>query len=149
MGTQEKYHLENRADCREHFVVADLSVAIDVIYEERPVQFILFTASASDGKSKHEFIESDQSIVVLVDYTEDVGCVVGRVALGEIVFVYFLEVFYVQGPVFAALHEFWRGITVCLSANLQLFYGIFDKEDFLHTFIPMLQFPFVKAGVFL
>ena len=85
------YHLVNSLDDLEHLVVAYLTVAVDIVQLEGPVQLVLHLAAAGDAERAYELLEVDGAGAVRVEDVEDVVGEGGGVAEGEELFVDFLE----------------------------------------------------------
>lgn len=51
------YHFVDGFYDRQHLLVADLAIAVDIVQLERPVEFVLHFASARDAQCTDEFLE--------------------------------------------------------------------------------------------
>ena len=85
------HHLVNRLDNRQHLVVGNLPVAVDVVELEGPVELVLHLAARGDGEGADELLEVDAAGLVGVEDVEDVVGEGGGVAEGEELLVDFLE----------------------------------------------------------
>jgi hypothetical protein len=76
-------HLVNRLDNLQHFVVAYLAIAVDVVQLECPVELVLHLAAAGDAQGADELLKVDGSGLVGVEHPEDVVGERRGVAKGE------------------------------------------------------------------
>ena len=72
MGRRETDHLVNGLDDGQHLIVADLTIAIDVVQLKCPIQFILHLASRRDREGADELLEIDGPRFIAVEDVEDV-----------------------------------------------------------------------------
>lgn len=111
MGKGEYYHLVNRLDNLEHFVVRDLAVAVNVVQLEGPVQLVLHLAAARDAQGADELLEVDSAALVRVEDVEDVVGKGRGVAEREELRVDLLELALAEHARGAVFEEAWgRGV---------------------------------------
>lgn len=97
------YHLVDGFDNLQHLVVAYLSVAVNVVQLEGPVELILHLTPAGHAESADELFEIDRTGLVRVKDVKDVVGKVRRVSKGEELSVYLLKLFlgeHARGAVF-------------------------------------------------
>lgn len=84
-------HLVDGIDDRQHLLIRDLAVAVEVVQLKGPIQLILHAAARGDGQRADEFLEVDGAGAVAVEDVKHVIGEFGRVAEGEELFVDLLE----------------------------------------------------------
>ena len=102
------YHLVDRLHDLEHLVVADLSVSVNVVELESPVQLVFHLASAGDAEGDDKLLEVDGPRLVAVEYVE---YVIGKrrgVTEGEELPVDLLEFLLCERTRGAIFQETWR-----------------------------------------
>ena len=82
------YHLVDGFYDRQHLLVADLAVAIDVVQLEGPVELVLHFPSTCHAERADELLKVDLAALVGVKDVEDVVCELAGVAEGEELLVY-------------------------------------------------------------
>ena len=85
------YHLVDRLDNLQHLVVADLTVAVNVVELKGPVELVLHLAAARNAQGADELLEVDGARLVAVEDVEDVVGEGARVTEGEELAIYLLE----------------------------------------------------------
>lgn len=68
------YHLVNSFNNLEHFFIANLAIAIDIVELESPVELILHLAAARNAQGTDELLEIDGAGLITVKHIEDVIC---------------------------------------------------------------------------
>ena len=68
------YHLVDGFYDRQHLLVADLAVAIDVVQLEGPVELVLHLAATRDAQCANKLLEVDCAGFVCIEDIEDVIC---------------------------------------------------------------------------
>lgn len=91
------YHFVNRLDNCQHFVVANLTVPIDIVQLEGPVQFIFHFPSARDAQGAYELLKIDGTTLVRVENLEHIVGERVRIAKREELSVNLLKLFLGQG----------------------------------------------------
>ena len=66
------YHLIDRLDNGQHFVISDFSIAINIVQLECPIQLILHLAPRSHGKGADKLFEIDHPAVVRIENAKDI-----------------------------------------------------------------------------
>lgn len=99
------YHLVDGFYDRQHLLVADLAVAIDVVQLEGPVELVLHFPSTCHAERADELFEVDGAGLVCVEDIEDVICKRRRVSEREELFVDLLELFLSEHARWAVLQE--------------------------------------------
>lgn len=66
------YHFVYCFDNLEHFFVCDLTVAIDIIKLEGPVELVLHLSSACDAQGANKFLKIDRPGFIAVKHVEHV-----------------------------------------------------------------------------
>jgi hypothetical protein len=90
---KEAYHFIDGLHDGQHLVVTDLAVAVNVVELKGPIQLVLHLAAAGDAQGADELLEVDRAALVRVKDLEDVVGERTRVAKGEKLSVYLLELF--------------------------------------------------------
>ncbi len=85
------YHLVNSLNNSQHLVIANLSIPINIIKLERPIELIFHLPSARDAQSAYELFEIDGPGFIAIEDIEDVICEGGWIAEREELSVDFLE----------------------------------------------------------
>lgn len=80
----------------QHLVVTYLSVSIDIVELERPVELVLHLASASNAEGADEFFKVDAPRLVRVENVEYIVGKRARIAKRKELSVDFLKLFFTQ-----------------------------------------------------
>ena len=88
------YHLIDRLDNRQHLIIANLSITINIIELEGPIKLILHLSPARNAERADKLLEIDGAGFIAIEDVEDVVCEGGWVAEGEKLPVYLLELFF-------------------------------------------------------
>jgi hypothetical protein len=105
------YHFVDGLHNREHFLVADLAVPIDVVQLERPIQLILHLPSTGNTQRAYEFLEINGPALVRVEHLEDVVGERVRVTEREELSINLLEFLFGQSARGTVLEEACMGET--------------------------------------
>lgn len=132
------YHLIDSFHNCQHLLVADLSITINVVQLESPIQLVLHLAAGGDGQSADEFLKVDRAGLVAVKDVEDVVCERGRVAEGEELPVNLLELLLGEHTRRAILQESYPAKTVSVSEG--------GGGAGVLTLVPLLQLLLVEVG---
>lgn len=98
-------HLVDSLDDRQHLFVADLSVAVDVVQLEGPVQLVLHLAPTCYTKGADELFEIDRSGLIGIEDVEDIICEGRWIAERKKLLVDFLKLFLGEHAGRAVLQE--------------------------------------------
>jgi len=101
----------------QHLVVTDLAVAVNVVELKGPIQLVLHLAAAGDAQGADELLEVDRAALVRVKDLEDVVGERTRVAKGEKLSVYLLELFLGERARRAILQKSIVVIPSCQNAS--------------------------------
>lgn len=99
------YHFVDSLNNLQHLIVADLSISINIVQLESPVQLILCLAPARNAQGADELLEVDAAGPVTVKDIEDVVGERGRIAEGEELSVDLLELLFAEHARGAVLQE--------------------------------------------
>lgn len=66
------HHFVNGNHNLQHLIVADLSISVDIIELEGPIQLIIHLAPRCHAQGANEFLEIDGTTFVLVENVEDI-----------------------------------------------------------------------------
>lgn len=98
-------HLVDSLNDRQHLFVADLSVAINVVQLEGPVQLVLHLAPTRYTKGADKLFEVDCSRLIGIEDVEDIVCKGRWIAKRKELLVDFLELFLREHARRAVLQE--------------------------------------------
>lgn len=93
----QTYHLVDSLNNSQHFLVTDLSITIDIIELECPIEFILHLATAGHAERANELLEVDSAALIRVEDFEDVVGKGTRITKREELPIDFLEFLLGQG----------------------------------------------------
>src|SRR6266536_1754425 len=99
------YHFVDSFDNSQHFLVANLSISIDVIQLESPIQLVFHLTPGRDTQSTDELLEIDGSTVVGIEHFEHIIRKRRWVTEWKELSIDLLEFFFCQGAGRAILQE--------------------------------------------
>lgn len=105
---ESAYHFVNCLDNCQHFVVANLTIPVNIIQLEGPVQLVFHFPSAGDAQGAYEFLKIDGPALVGVENLEHIVGERIRIAKGEELSVNLLKLFLGQSARGAVLQETCR-----------------------------------------
>lgn len=107
------HHLVNRLHDRQHFLVCDLPITIDIVKLERPVQLVFHLPPRRDRQCTDELLEIDHATIICIEHAEHVIGKGRGVAKGEELAVDLLEFLLGQVSGGAVLKEAWKQGASC------------------------------------
>ena len=93
-----RYHLVDSLHNRQHLLIRDLAISVNIIQLEGPIQFILHTTPRRDRERTDELLEINHAAIIRIEYPEDIIGKRRRVAKWEKLSIDLLKLLLGQRP---------------------------------------------------